>query len=80
MNLKEKILGKREEILKAKEDEKSFIIRTINNRKHAFVSSVVNLENRDFKLIISKDIRMQDLILNILKLKKERKLESLLKK
>ena len=56
-DLKEKILGKREEILKAKEDEKSFIIRTINNRKHAFVSSVVNLENRDFKLIISKDIQ-----------------------
>ena len=56
-DLKEKISGKREEILKAKEDEKSFIIRTINNRKHAFVSSVVNLENRDFKLIISKDIQ-----------------------
>lgn len=56
-DLKEKIPGKREEILKAKEDEKSFIIRTINNRKHAFVSSVVNLENRDFKLIISKDIQ-----------------------
>ena len=51
-DLKEKISGKREEILKAKEDEKSFIIRTINNRKHAFVSSVVNLENRDFKLIM----------------------------
>ena len=56
-DLKEKVTGKREEILKAKEDEKSFIIRTINNRKHAFVSSVVNLENRDFKLIISKDIQ-----------------------
>ncbi len=56
-DLKEKISGKREEILKAKEDEKTFIIRTINNRKYAFVSSVVNLENRDFKLIISKDIQ-----------------------
>ena len=32
------------------------------------------------RIVISKDIRMQDLILNILKLKKERKLESLLKK
>lgn len=56
-DLKEKIPGKREEILKAQKDEKSFIIRTINSRKYAFVGSVVNLENRDFKLIISKDIQ-----------------------
>ena len=56
-DLKEKIRGKREEILHAKENEKSFIIRTINNKKYAFVSSIVNLKNRDFKLIISKDIQ-----------------------
>ena len=56
-DLKEKIRGKREEILHAKENEKSFIIRTINNKKYAFVSSIVTLKNRDFKLIISKDIQ-----------------------
>ena len=56
-DLKEKVTGKRTEILNAKENEKSFIIRTINNRKHAFVSSIVSLENKDFKLIISKDIQ-----------------------
>ena len=56
-DLKEKVTGKRTEILNAKENEKSFIIRTINNRKYAFVSSIVSLENKDFKLIISKDIQ-----------------------
>ena len=56
-DLKEKVTGKRTEILNAKENEKSFIIRTINNRKDAFVSSIVSLENKDFKLIISKDIQ-----------------------
>ena len=56
-DLKEKVTGKRTEILNAKENEKSFIIRTINNRRYAFVSSIVNLENRDFKLIISRDIQ-----------------------
>lgn len=56
-DLKQKIQGKREEILQAKEGQKAFIIRSINNKKYAFVSSVVNLENRDFKLIISRDIQ-----------------------
>ena len=56
-DLKEKVTGKRTEILNAKENEKSFIIRTINNRSYAFVSSIVSLENKDFKLIISKDIQ-----------------------
>ena len=56
-DLIEKVTGKRTEILNAKENEKSFIIRTINNRKYAFVSSIVSLENKDFKLIISKDIQ-----------------------
>ena len=56
-DLKEKVTGKRTEILNAKENEKSFIIRTINNRKYAFVSSIVSLENKDFKLIISKHIQ-----------------------
>ena len=56
-DLKEKVRGKRLEILNAKENEKSFIIRTLNNRKFVFVSSIVNLENRNFKLIISKDIQ-----------------------
>ena len=56
-DLKEKVTGKRTEILNAKENEKSFIIRTINNRKYAFVSSIVSLENKDFKLIMSKDIQ-----------------------
>ena len=56
-DLKENVTGKRTEILNAKENEKSFIIRTINNRKYAFVSSIVSLENKDFKLIISKDIQ-----------------------
>ena len=43
-DLKEKVRGKRLEILNAKENEKSFIIRTLNNRKFVFVSSIVNLE------------------------------------
>ena len=55
-DLKEKITGERKEISNAKKGKKSFIIRTINNRKYAFVSSIVSLENKDFKLIISKDI------------------------
>ena len=56
-DLKEKITGERKEISNAKKGKKSFIIRTINNRRYAFVSSIVNLENRDFKLIISRDIQ-----------------------
>lgn len=56
-DLKEKIHGERKEIIDAKSNEKSFIIRTLNNRKHIFVSSVINLENKNFKLIISKDIQ-----------------------
>lgn len=56
-DLKERIDGERKEIINARSDEKSFIIRTLKNQKHVFVSSIVNLENRDFKLIISKDIQ-----------------------
>lgn len=56
-DLKERIGGERKEIINARSDEKSFIIRTLKNQKHVFVSSIVNLENRDFKLIISKDIQ-----------------------
>lgn len=56
-DLKERISGERKEIVNARSDEKSFIIRTLKNKKHIFVSSIVNLENRDFKLIISKDIQ-----------------------
>ncbi|MBU5336396.1 sensor histidine kinase [Intestinibacter bartlettii] len=56
-DLKQKILGKRQEILQAQTGKKVFIIRSINNKKYAFVSSIVNLENRDFKLIISRDIQ-----------------------
>lgn len=56
-DLKNKVLGDRQEILQAKKGQKYFIIRTINNKKYAFVSSIVNLENRNFKLIISKNIQ-----------------------
>ena len=56
-DLKNKVSGDRQEILQAKKGQKYFIIRTINNKKYAFVSSIVNLKNRDFKLIISKDIQ-----------------------
>ena len=56
-DLKEKISGERKEITNAKKNEKSFIIRTLNNRKHVFVSSIITLENKDFKLLISKDIQ-----------------------
>lgn len=56
-DLKEKIYGERKEIINAKSDKKSFIIRTLNNRKYIFVSSVINLENKNFKLIISKNIQ-----------------------
>ncbi|WP_455543503.1 sensor histidine kinase [Intestinibacter sp.] len=56
-NLKYKISEERQEILYAKEKEKSFVIRTINHKKYAFASSIINLEDRDFKLIISKDIQ-----------------------
>ena len=56
-DLKNKVSGDRQEILQAKKGQKYFIIRTINNKKYAFVSSIVNLENRNFKLIISKNIQ-----------------------
>lgn len=56
-NLKEKVGGDRKEITNAKKDKKSFIIRTLNNKKYVFVSSIVNLQNIDFKLVISKDIQ-----------------------
>lgn len=56
-DLKVDIHGERQEILKAKKGEKVFIIRDINNKKYAFVSSIITLKNKDFKLIISKDIQ-----------------------
>ena len=55
-NFNGQIEGKRKEILEAKENEKTFIIRDVNNKKYVFVSSVINLRNKKFKLIVSKDI------------------------
>ena len=55
-NFNGQIEGKRKEILEAKENEKTFIIRDINNKKYVFVSSVIKLRNKNFKLIVSKDI------------------------
>lgn len=50
------IPGQRKEILSAKSDELSFIIRTIDNRKYVFISSIIQLQNKEFKMVISKDI------------------------
>lgn len=56
-DLKERISGKRKEIISAKSDEKTFVIRTINNQKYVFVSSIITLDNTNFKFVISKNIQ-----------------------
>lgn len=51
------ITDERKEITEAKKDELSFIIRSLDNKKYVFISSIINLKNKEFKLIISKDIQ-----------------------
>ncbi|MBO3444861.1 HAMP domain-containing sensor histidine kinase [Clostridium sp. CCUG 7971] len=46
----------RKEIIHAKKNERSFLIRTVNNKKYLFVSSIINLKNTDFKFILSTNI------------------------
>lgn len=55
--LNDKINGTREEVLEAKSNEKQFIIRSIDNKKYVFVSSIINVASSNFKLIVSKDIQ-----------------------
>lgn len=56
-NLNTKITEERKEIINAKKDEKSFIIRDVNNEKYIFVSSKITLKNKEFKLITSNSIQ-----------------------
>ena len=56
-NLNGKITGQRKEITNAKKDEQSFIIRDVNHEKYVFVSSIIMLQNKEFKLITSKSIQ-----------------------
>ncbi|RDY28400.1 sensor histidine kinase [Romboutsia weinsteinii] len=51
------VLSEREEVIKAKENDRTFIIRNIDNKRYLFVSSVINLQNIEFKLVLSKDIQ-----------------------
>lgn len=51
-----KISGPRQEIIEAKPDEKQFIIRRMEGRRYVFISSIINLKNTNFKLVLSKDI------------------------
>ena len=55
--LEDKINGTREEVLEAQSNEKQFIIRSIDNKKYVFVSSIINVASSNFKLIVSKDIQ-----------------------
>lgn len=55
-NFNAKINGKREEVIEAKRDEKSFIIRDVNNEKYIFVSSKIVIKNRELKLVTSNSI------------------------
>lgn len=55
-NLTTMVPGNREEINKIKSNEKNFIIRKVNDERYVFVSSLINLKNKDFKLILSKNI------------------------
>ncbi|MEW8993337.1 sensor histidine kinase [Clostridium sp.] len=49
------ISGIREEIVKANNEEKMFLIRSVNGKKYLFISSMVHIQDQDIKLILSKD-------------------------
>ena len=55
-NSKLKVMGERPEITQTTANEKTFIIREIEGKKYVFIGSMINLNNTDFKLILSKDI------------------------
>ena len=56
-NLNAKITEERKEIINSKKNEKSFIIRDVNNNKYVFVSSNITLKNKELKLITSNSIQ-----------------------
>lgn len=55
--INDKIQGDRREVLDAKSDEKQFLIRNIDDEKYVFISSIINLGNKNYKLIVSKNIQ-----------------------
>ena len=46
----------RPELTQTPINQKAFIIREIEDRKYVFVSTILNVKNIDFKLVLSKDI------------------------
>ncbi|MDO5521433.1 MAG: HAMP domain-containing sensor histidine kinase [bacterium] len=55
-DLNSRLTGSRQELIEAKPNEKQFIIRRMNGKRYVFVSSIINLKNTNFKLVLSKSI------------------------
>lgn len=51
-----KVNGERREVINATNKEKSFLIRTVEDKKYLFISSLVKIQNQNIKLVLSKDI------------------------